>query len=416
MTIAGESSMKHPKILSILLLALLITAGIFWNQYTHPAISSGESVFLPEKEIHIPATAEAPSAPVLQAKYACVMDSSSGRILYGKDNNVKAPMASTTKIMTAILVLESGRLQETVCASSYAASMPKVHLGMRKGYQYYLKDLLYSLMLESHNDSAVAIAEHMSGSVQGFAEQMNQKAAELGMADTHFVTPNGLDADEHYSTAADMCRLAAYAIQNKEFCALIQTKNYSFHTVDGKHSYSVSNKDAFLSYYDGALGVKTGFTGKAGYCFVGAAKRDNTTLTSCVLACGWPPNKTYKWTDTKNLMDYGFANYAPLTMPVQDLTALRIPVEDGKSSFVSCQQPDEILTMSSRSESISVIYEIPEKLYAPVHADTPIGSISFYINDELYCKENVFPSESIEKSVFSDTIMGVLQLWMENFS
>lgn len=114
-------------------------------------------------------------------------------------------------------------------------------------------------------------------------------------------------------------------------------------------------------------------------------------------------------------MDYGFINYAPLTMPVQDLTALRIPVEDGKSDFVSCQQPDEIKTVASRSESITVVYEIPEKLYAPVHADTPVGSISFYINDELYCRESVFPSESIEKSVFSDTIRNVLQFWMENF-
>ncbi len=324
-------------------------------------------------------------------------------------------MASTTKIMTAILVLESGRTGETVCASSYAASMPKVHLGMQKGYQYNMKDLLYSLMLESHNDSAVAIAEHMAGSVPAFAGLMNQKAAELGMSDTHFVTPNGLDAEDHYSTAADMCCLASYAIQNKEFCALIQTKSHRFTTMDGKHSYAVTNKDAFLSYYDGALGIKTGFTSKAGYCFVGAARRDNTTLTSCVLACGWPPNKSFKWTDTKNLMDYGFINYAPLTMPVQDLTALRIPVEDGKSDFVSCQQPDEIKTVASRSESITVVYEIPEKLYAPVHADTPVGSISFYINDELYCRESVFPSESIEKSVFSDTIRNVLQFWMENF-
>lgn len=406
--------MKHTKFLSILLLAVLISAGIFLDLQGCSSPSEAP-VCLPEKEIHIPATANAPAAPVLKAKYACVMDSGSGRILYGKECGQKAPMASTTKIMTAILVLESGRTGETVCASSYAASMPKVHLGMQKGYQYNMKDLLYSLMLESHNDSAVAIAEHMAGSVPAFAGLMNQKAAELGMSDTHFVTPNGLDAEDHYSTAADMCRLASYAIQNKEFCALIQTKSHRFTTIDGKHSYAITNKDAFLSYYDGALGIKTGFTSKAGYCFVGAARRDNTTLTSCVLACGWPPNKSFKWTDTKNLMDYGFINYAPLTMPVQDLTALRIPVEDGKSEFVSCQQPDEIKTVSSRSESITVVYEIPEKLYAPVHADTPVGSISFYINDELYCRESVFPSESIEKSVFSDTIRNVLQFWMENF-
>ncbi len=408
--------MKHSNILAVFLLFVLVTAGILWDHHTHPVQADQKSVLLPEKEIHIPATASPPAAPELRAKYACVMDSSSGRILYGKESGTKAPMASTTKIMTAILVLESGRVNETVTASSHAASMPKVHLGMRKGYQYRLKDLLYSLMLESHNDSAVAIAEHIAGSVQGFADKMNQKAAALGMKDTHFVTPNGLDADGHYSTAANMCRLAAYAIQNREFCALVQTKNHSFSTLDGKHRYSVSNKDAFLSFYDGALGIKTGFTGKAGYCFVGAARRSNTILTSCVLACGWPPNKSLKWTDTKKLMDFGFTNYTPLTMPVQDLTALQIPVEDGRSSYVSCQQPDEVRTLSSRSESISVIYDIPEKLYAPVHSDTSVGSISYYIGEKLYYKQPVFPAESIEKSVFSDTIGNVLHLWMENFA
>lgn len=407
--------MKHSKLLPCLLLAVLISVGMFLDHSTHSSHHTDQAVTLPETTIRIPATTAAPSAPSLRAKYACVMDSTSGRILYGKESGQKAPMASTTKIMTAILVLESGRTGETVTASSYASSMPKVHLGMQKGYQYRLKDLLYSLMLESHNDSAVAIAEHMAGSVQDFARQMNQKAAELGMKDSHFVTPNGLDADDHYSTAADMCRLASYAIQNKEFCALIQTRNHSFQTIDGRHSYSVSNKDAFLSYYDGALGIKTGFTGKAGYCFVGAARRNDTVLTSCVLACGWPPNKSYKWTDTKNLMDHGFGNYASLILPIQDLTAVRIPVENGRQLFVSLQQPDEIRTIAGRSESITVTYDLPEKLYAPVRADRPVGSVSFYINEELYRKESVFPSESIEKSVFSDTIKNVLDLWMENF-
>lgn len=416
MTLRETFLMKHSNVLAVLLLMILVTTGILWNHHIHPMQTEQKAVLLPEKEIHIPATTSPPADPELRAKYACVMDSDSGRILYGKESGTKAPMASTTKIMTAILVLESGRTGETVSASSYAASMPKVHLGMQKGYQYRLKDLLYSLMLESHNDSAVAIAEHMAGSVQGFAEMMNQKAADLGLKDTHFVTPNGLDADDHYSTAANMCRLAAYAIQNKEFCALVQTKIHQFSTLDGKHHYSVSNKDAFLSYYEGALGIKTGFTSKAGYCFVGAARRNNTTLTSCVLACGWPPNKSFKWTDTKNLMDYGFTNYTPLTMPLQDLTAIRIPVEDGRRSYVSCQQPDEVKTLSGRSESITVIYDIPQKLYAPVHSDTSVGSVSYYIGEKLYCRQPVFPAESIEKSVFSDTIRDVLHLWMENFA
>lgn len=407
--------MKLSKFSGLLLFAVLTAAGILWNRDTSPLPEPEEICRLPEEKIQIPTTTSTPASPSLHAKYACVMDAGSGRILYGKDAGKKAAMASTTKIMTALLVLESGRTNETVTASSYAASMPKVHLGMRKGYQYRLKDLLYSLMLESHNDTAAAIAEHIAGSVEGFAKIMNDKAKKLGMTNTHFVTPNGLDAKEHYSTAADMCRLAAYAIQNKEFCSLVQTKTYQFSTIDGTHSYSLSNKDAFLSYYDGALGIKTGFTGNAGYCFVGAAKRGDVTLTSCVLACGWPPNKSFKWTDTSELMDYGLNYFSPIDLPVQDMTAVRIPVEDGTSAFVSCRQPDTVKTLTSRFETITVTYELPERLYAPVRADVPIGSVSFYINDKLYKKEEVFPSESIEKSDFSDTIRVVLNLWIETF-
>lgn len=144
---------------------------------------------------------------------------------------------------------------------------------------------------------------------------MNKKAREIGLSQTHFVTPNGLDADGHYSTASDMCRLAAYAVRNKDFLSLVQTKSHTFTDISGKHRYSLSNKDAFLSYYEGALGIKTGFTNKAGYCFVGAAGRPGITLTSCVLACGWPPNKSYKWVDTKSLMDYGSDNFYRQNFP-----------------------------------------------------------------------------------------------------
>lgn len=143
------------------------------------------------------------------------MDAGSHRILYSKNTDKKVPMASTTKIMTALLALESNKLNDVIIASKKAAGMPKVHLGMQPGRQYYMKDLLYSLMLESHNDTAVAIAEHLGGSVSGFAAKMNQKANLLGMSSTHFITPNGLDANGHYSTASDMCKLASYAIKTK---------------------------------------------------------------------------------------------------------------------------------------------------------------------------------------------------------
>lgn len=407
--------MKLSRLSALLLLIVLTGAGIYLSLSSDSSNPSSEPVYLPETKIQIPATTEVPSSPKLYAKYSCVMDGDTGRILLAKDASQKVPMASTTKIMTALLVLESNRTEETVKASSYAASMPKVHLGMRAGYEYKLKDLLYSLMLESHNDTAVAIAEHMSGSVQKFAEEMNRKAKELGMADTHFVTPNGLDAEKHYSTASDMCRLAAYAVKNASFCQLVATRSHSFSTVDGSHSYTVSNKDAFLSYYDGALGIKTGFTGKAGYCFVGAARRNNVTLTSCVLASGWPPNKSYKWADTKALMDYGFQHFSKTKLPLQNLSAVKIPVEEGKQDVVSCIQPEIPEALTSRFDTITILYDLPQKLCAPVRKNIPIGSVSFYINNTLYKKEEIFPSENVEKSYFSDTIRNVLKLWDETF-
>lgn len=405
--------MRISRPVCLLLLTALCAAGFFFG-YTREN-SEYVSAILPEPKIQIPATAEEPDSPSLHAAYACVMDGDSLRVLYGKDAEKKVPMASTTKIMTAILVLESGRTEEVVTASARACSMPKVHLGMRKGEQFLMMDLLHSLMLESHNDTAVAIAEHMAGSVEAFAEQMNEKAKILGMKDSHFVTPNGLDAEGHGSTAADMCRLAAYAVKNQDFLNLIQTKSYSFSNYKGTRTFSLTNRDAFLSYYDGALGIKTGFTGKAGYCFVGAAKRKDTTLTSCVLACGWPPNKSFKWTDTKQLMDYGFEHFYTSELPLQDLSIVRIPVEDGKKDYVSCLSPEKARTLLSRFDTLTILYDLPEKLYAPIQEDTPIGTVSYYINDTLFRKDSVFPSESIEKSDFSDTIRFVLNSWMELF-
>lgn len=405
--------MRISRPVCLLLLTALCAAGFFFG-YTREN-SEYVSAILPEPKIQIPATAEEPDSPSLHAAYACVMDGDSLRVLYGKDAGKKVPMASTTKIMTAILVLESGRTDEVVTASARACSMPKVHLGMRKGEQFLMMDLLHSLMLESHNDTAVAIAEHMAGSVEAFAEQMNEKAKTLGMKDSHFVTPNGLDAEGHGSTAADMCRLAAYAVKNQDFLNLIQTKSYTFSNYKGTRTFSLTNRDAFLSYYDGALGIKTGFTGKAGYCFVGAAKRKENTLTSCVLASGWPPNKSFKWTDTKQLMDYGFEHFYTSELPLQDLSLTRIPVEDGKKDYVSCLSPEKVRTLLSRFDTLTILYDLPEKLYAPIQEDTPIGTVSYYINDTLFRKDSVFPSESIEKSDFSDTIRFVLNSWMELF-
>ena len=179
----------------------------------------------------------------LYALSAVLMDADSGRILYKKEGEMPRPNASTTKVLTCILALENGDGDDYVQVSANAASQPQVKLGLQKGEQYYLEDLLYSLLLQSHNDSAVAIAEHIGGSIEGFSDMMNAKAREIGCMDTHFITPNGLDAEDsdgtHHTTASDLALIMRYAIKNKVFLKIAQTKEYSFSDLSKKQTFSV---------------------------------------------------------------------------------------------------------------------------------------------------------------------------------
>ena len=253
-----------------------------------------------------PAQAEENQGPeTLYARSAVLMDADSGRILFEKNGEERLANASTTKILTCILALEKGEPEETVTFSEEAVRQPEVHLGASKGEVFYLGDLLYSLMLESHNDTAVAVAEAVSGSTAAFAEEMNQKAKEIGCTETHFVSPNGLDWEDedgpHETTAGDLARLLRYCIhqspKKEEFLKITRTGEKSFSNLSGTRTYSCTNHNAFLSMMDGALTGKTGFTGKAGYCYTGALSDGDRTFIIALLACGWPNNKTYKWSD-----------------------------------------------------------------------------------------------------------------------
>lgn len=336
----------------------------------------------------------------LNAKAACLIDADSGMVLFAKNADEKLPMASTTKIMTALIALESSDLSDTITFSAHAASMPDVQLNAMSGEQFTLRDLLYSLLLESHNDTAVAIAEHVSGSTEAFADKMNEKAAELGLSSTHFVTPNGLDADEHYTTAKELCLIASYALQNQTFCKIIRTPAHSFANRTNTKQYHVTNHDAFLTNYAGAIGIKTGFTGNAGYCFCGAAKRGGITLISSVLACGWPPHKTYKWTDTKKLMDYGFTNYKLVRLTETPMLQ-KIPVHGGRSNIMqprrSVPARDTKLLMTS-ADTLRICYELPHSIKAPIRSGDIIGYENYSLNDTLLQSIPIASSSKIKEA------------------
>ena len=336
----------------------------------------------------------------LYAQSAVLMDADSGRVLFEKNGMEQRPMASTTKILTCILVLEKAGLGETAEVSRNASSQPKVHLGVRAGEKYYVQDLLYSLMLESHNDAAVILAEHVGGSLEGFAALMNEKAKEIGCADSHFITPNGLDAEDeegaHSTTAADLAKIMRYCItlspKKAEFLEITRTSSRAFSDVEGKRSFSCVNHNAFLGMMDGALSGKTGFTGKAGYCYVGALTRDGKTFIVALLACGWPNNKTYKWKDTRKLMEYGLKNYEYRNV-WEDIQVERIPVENGipesgelwdtAYTEAEIEGKEEVRLLLRKDEKVSVEVEKAEQLAAPIEAGQQVGTVRYYLGDGL---------------------------------
>lgn len=346
----------------------------------------------------------------LYAKSAVLMDAASGRVLYEKNGYEHMPNASTTKIMTCILALEQGNLESEVKVSSYAASMPQVRLGMSKGDSFRLKDLLYSLMLESHNDSAVAIAEHIGGSVEGFAAKMNQKAKDLGCKDTYFITPNGLDASDgvgvHGTTAADLAKIMSYCIQNKEFLEITQTPNYQFASLDGSRQYSCTNHNAFLQMMEGALSGKTGFTGNAGYCYVGALQRDDRTFIVALLACGWPNNKTYKWSDTKALMNYGLEEYHCEDVYEYDREFAPILVEQAQPENGRLYQDvavpvdikeERIRILKREDEEVHTIYELPESVQAPVEKGQQLGRVTYYLGERQIAEIPIYAQKEVKE-------------------
>lgn len=390
--------------------------------------------------------------PDLYAGAAVLMDADSGRVLYGKNADVPMAMASTTKIMTCILLLENGCLEEELQVSAYAASMPKVKLYIKKGETYRVKDLLYSLMLESHNDSAVALAEHLGkqylgeelknkaagecsveesrDAVAAFAALMNQKAAEIGCEDTWFITPNGLDATEtfagengesitreHHTTAKELAEIMSYCItrspEKESFLDITRTANHSF-SANGR-TFSCVNHNSFLNMMDGALSGKTGFTNKAGYCYVGALQRDGRTYTIALLACGWPNHKTWKWTDSRTLFAYGLENYtyrefAPQTelAPIRVLSGASPDGNPYQGVSVRINKNKSVLPfrlLTGEGERVMAYVKAEKVLEAPVEKGREVGNIRYYLvetdgTERFLAEELLLTSDSVEKADF----------------
>lgn len=338
----------------------------------------------------------------LNARAAVLMDADSGRILYGKNETMAFPMASTTKIMTLIVALEHNEPDQIVMASAGASAMPEVRLGVHEGERYRMEDLYYAMMLESFNDAAMMIAEGTVGSVENFAELMNEKAISLGCTQTYFITPNGLDAaDEkgvHSSTAEDMAKIMQYAIDNEDFLKITQTADYSFTDCDRKRSFEVHNKNVLLTMMDGVLSGKTGYTADAGYCYVCAVKKDDRTFIVALLGSGWPPHKGYKWSDVQTLLDYGDKNYRYQTIDIsKGVSDRQVHVMNGEQDFatVRAKQTNYRFLLSSE-DKVHVESVLPGQLEAPVEAGQSVGSIRIFVNGDLTAENDYVTINKID--------------------
>ena len=351
--------------------------------------------------------------PKVNAISAVVVDGDTGRILWGKNENKPMAMASTTKIMTALVALENSDItkETTVSKNATLASPVKMHLAV--GEKLTIEQLLYAMMLQSYNDSAVAVAEAVGGSVEKFCTMMNEKAKEIGCSDTVFETPNGLDKGNHHSTAEDMSKIGVYALKNQNLMKIMNTRDYTFKS--SKTTYSFVNKDRLLSEYEGAIGMKTGFTGKAGHCFVGAANRGDITLVSVVLASGWgTAGKSRKWIDAKALLNYGFNNYKKYSI-INGSEKMNISIDKAEKEIAELKYEDSVDLLLSENEkaNLKIENELPQNITAPINYGDSEGIGKIYTGNTLLKTVKIISAENIEKIGVEYNIKKLINQWLK---
>lgn len=330
--------------------------------------------------------------PQVSARSAALIEAESGKVIFAKNEKEQLPMASTTKIMTALLTLEeaaaSGNREITI--TEEMVRVEGSSMGLLPGYQLTLRDLAAGMLTVSGNDAANSAAYEIDGSLSAFADRMNRRAETLGLEHTHFVTPSGLDADGHYSTALDMAKLGAAAIQNPDFAAICSQKQVALHFISPDQTYHFTNHNKLLSMYDGCIGIKTGFTKKSGRCLVSAAERDGVRLVAVTL------NASDDWNDHQAMLDYGFSQ---ITVFEPDDSGERwtLPVVGGiaqETSLTGQKAGRAVLKNGEESQVVRTV-KLPRFLYAPIKAGEQIGTVEYSLDGELLLSAPVVAQEDI---------------------
>lgn len=354
----------------------------------------------------------------INSRIALIYDRASGEIIYEKNGNKQTPMASTTKIMTAIIVLENADLTETVTINSKAAGIGGSRLGLKKNDKITVNDLLYGLMLRSGNDAAVALAIHVGGSVEGFANMMNEKAKQMGLTNSHFVVPHGLDNEGHYTTAYELAKMADYALKIDKFREIVSTKLTTIN-ING-YPKSINNTNQLLGSVSGVYGVKTGFTNGAGRCLVGACKRGELDIITVVIGANTTKIRT---SDTIKLIEYANRNFEVINIKdiVEgkfeqwiNINEGRIYVNKGLKEYVKLyledMKFDRMAVMKNEKDKVEVEFSSIFYLEAPVDENQIIGNMKVLINRKTIDVLNIRNKEKIAKKGMMDYLMQMLEI------
>ncbi|MBS4539958.1 D-alanyl-D-alanine carboxypeptidase [Clostridium sp. D2Q-11] len=340
-------------------------------------------------------------APNESARGAILIERDSGRILYSKNINQKLPMASTTKIMTALIAIEKGDLDETVIVKEEWTNVEGSSIYLKPNEKVKLKDLVYGLILRSGNDAATAIACHIAGSIDNFSVLMNERAKEIGAINTNFTNPHGLHSENHYTTAYDLALISQVALKNETFRKISKTVDYVSDRDLNSHFY---NKNKTLWQYDGGDGVKIGYTQAAGRCLVSSATRDDIQLIAVVL------NDNNWFNDCYNLFDYGFNNYKNTHILRKGNFIKNISINNGKIDKLPIVINKDFYypLLKDEVKDIKISVKIPKTLTAPVKKGTVVGEVNITLKDQNIYKGDIKLSESINEKTLKDKMVNFI--------
>jgi D-alanyl-D-alanine carboxypeptidase len=348
------------------------------------------------------AVAQASDPPGVSAASAILVDGESGRVLFEKNAHQERPIASITKLMTALVAVESApSLEEEVTILPEWTGIEGSSIYLRSGETVTLKTLLYGLLLSSGNDAAAAVAGTCAGSVDAFVERMNAKAAQLGMEHTHFSDPSGLGGEDHYSTAYDMALLARACLKNETVAAIVSTKSITLGT------RTLTNHNKLLWRYEGCTGMKTGYTQQAGRTLVSSAQRGGQTLVAVTLC---DPDD---WADHTALFDYGFSAFPQSTLCAQGEVYGSVPVRGSLTPFVSAVTAQEAVYPLGEGETVRAQVELTDALQAPVEVGTVIGRLSFYLGEEQVAQTDLIAGTTVRRDAAEpQTLWEKVRTWL----